>query len=698
VVIRVLTSNRAISLQTVAMDIVRVGQQLRLPAQFYDRLFPAYEIRTSGDMALLVMTVDPLFTTPWILLARDLKKGGVRNIYYGPVEGGLNRRFVYDWMREVDFVAVSNYVRDKLTEAGLRVVDVVYHGVDLKQIEHVRKSPSLSLDYFRRYGLDTSKHLVITTIANSHPRKGLAWYDKVVEEVGKKDGSIKFLVITEDKGLSYFKRRPNLVVATDFGKLPRLTVLSVIANSHVLAIPSLAEGFGLPVLEAMALGTPVVHAELPPLMEFSTGFTVHVKEIAYFDRSEAGPSGIIYEQHLWDPNEFAEVLLQAADILRNKKDVVVDWRAKSWARAKSFSIYRTYPKLLKYFFSDIPAELDDGIASYDFSAVPAAPPPAPPQQELEIAEEPKLEAIAEVSEGGADLDLDALADEILEHIVETRGPGRLTKPLYYAGGDFMLKDAIIDLLIKSGCTTLVEVFGGSGVISMYAPRDRFKSIVYNDIDNLLTNFFLVLKEKPKELARRIALMPVSRELFLRYRKLYETGEINKLDPIEKAAAAYFLLRGSMFGIRSNFAVKASMSLASIIKRQAALLPEYAKMWADVTIENKDFRDIIKTYDRPYTVFYCDPPFLSTKERDRSDYYRFTFTVNDMMVLLNTLSSIKGRFVLKLPYDHLEISFIKDWISRNSYNVKEVEHINTFVKVVGGKRPKFKTILVHNFSG
>jgi glycosyltransferase involved in cell wall biosynthesis len=344
--IRVITSNRAVSLQVVAQDIVKAGLELKLPVQWFDRLFLPYDIRTAGDTAVIVMPVDVLYVQPYMLLCRDLKRGGVKNVYYATIEGKVNRRYVFDWMREVDFVANSYYTRDKLVEAGFRVVDVVHHGVDLREIERARRMKRIGAEYMAEHGLDPSKHTIVLTISNPHPRKGLAWLDKVIGVVEQKDPTVKFMVVTEEKGRSYFSNHNNLVVVTSFGKLPRTTVLALIASAHVLAVPSLSEGFGLPVLEAMALGTPVVHAELPPLMEFSTGFTVPVKEILYFDRHEVGPSGIIFEQHLYDVEEFAEVLLQVVDLVRNHPQEIEDWRAEAQERVQEFDIRRVYPRLL----------------------------------------------------------------------------------------------------------------------------------------------------------------------------------------------------------------------------------------------------------------------------------------------------------------------------------------------------------------
>ena len=55
------------------------------------------------------------------------------------------------------------------------------------------------------------------------------------------------------------------------GRLPDRELAAVLRRASVLAAPSLAEGFGLPVLEAMAAGVPVVHSDAPALVEVAGG-------------------------------------------------------------------------------------------------------------------------------------------------------------------------------------------------------------------------------------------------------------------------------------------------------------------------------------------------------------------------------------------------------------------------------------------
>ncbi|WP_030104982.1 glycosyltransferase family 4 protein [Actinoalloteichus caeruleus] len=55
------------------------------------------------------------------------------------------------------------------------------------------------------------------------------------------------------------------------GRIEDTELSAVLRQATVLAAPSRAEGFGLPVLEAMAVGVPVVHTDVPALVEVAGG-------------------------------------------------------------------------------------------------------------------------------------------------------------------------------------------------------------------------------------------------------------------------------------------------------------------------------------------------------------------------------------------------------------------------------------------
>ena len=58
------------------------------------------------------------------------------------------------------------------------------------------------------------------------------------------------------------------------GRLPESAVPDLYRGASVVLLPSRAEGFGLPVIEAMACGVPVVCSDLPVLREIANGIAV----------------------------------------------------------------------------------------------------------------------------------------------------------------------------------------------------------------------------------------------------------------------------------------------------------------------------------------------------------------------------------------------------------------------------------------
>jgi glycosyltransferase involved in cell wall biosynthesis len=67
------------------------------------------------------------------------------------------------------------------------------------------------------------------------------------------------------------------------GYLQTAALRAVVANAAALCFPSLYEGFGLPPLEALAAGTPVVASDIPPLREVLGARTAGVKLVPVGD-------------------------------------------------------------------------------------------------------------------------------------------------------------------------------------------------------------------------------------------------------------------------------------------------------------------------------------------------------------------------------------------------------------------------------
>jgi glycosyltransferase involved in cell wall biosynthesis len=90
---------------------------------------------------------------------------------------------------------------------------------------------------------------------------GLGWqYDRDVEMINDE----KFLYYRTDRGQIHPKRRVRRLSC-----LPLPQLVSLIRGARAVLFPSLYEGFGLPVLEAMLLGTPVLTSNVASLPEIS---------------------------------------------------------------------------------------------------------------------------------------------------------------------------------------------------------------------------------------------------------------------------------------------------------------------------------------------------------------------------------------------------------------------------------------------
>ena len=158
-------------------------------------------------------------------------------------------------------ITVSEFARTELTEflgvPGERI-RVVPGGVDARFSAAVDPAPLL-----RRLGL--SKPYVLA-VGDRGPRKNL---DALRPAVGllHKHG-IDLVVAGGGRG---HQLGAALAGARDVGYVPDEDLPALYAGARAFALPSLHEGFGLTVLEAMAAGVPVVASRRAALPEVVTG-------------------------------------------------------------------------------------------------------------------------------------------------------------------------------------------------------------------------------------------------------------------------------------------------------------------------------------------------------------------------------------------------------------------------------------------
>jgi glycosyltransferase involved in cell wall biosynthesis len=112
-------------------------------------------------------------------------------------------------------------------------------------------------------------------VGTAQPRKGLDVL-LAAHNLASKSADVPPLVLAGAAGWgpAVNVTNPKRVLRT--GYLSEVDLRRVMAGAFALVLPSRDEGFGLPVLEALACGIPVVATDAPALLEVAGGYAQHV--------------------------------------------------------------------------------------------------------------------------------------------------------------------------------------------------------------------------------------------------------------------------------------------------------------------------------------------------------------------------------------------------------------------------------------
>ena len=166
------------------------------------------------------------------------------------------------WCHRANFkFCISNFTQDELFSLyGADADDVIYCGIN----------PSYR--YIENKNINKKDYVVLGTV---EPRKNLKMLLKVIAEVVRlnrwPEGEMLLIIGAKGWKSSEFDADLALLenqgIVKRMGYLPTESVVRILRSSRGLMMPSLYEGFGMPVAEALAIGCPVFCSDINPFHE-----------------------------------------------------------------------------------------------------------------------------------------------------------------------------------------------------------------------------------------------------------------------------------------------------------------------------------------------------------------------------------------------------------------------------------------------
>lgn len=245
----------------------------------------------------------------------------------------------------------------------------------------------------------------------------------------------------------------------------------------------------------------------------------------------------------------------------------------------------------------------------------------------------------------------------------------MKSPLSYMGGKSRLAPTILEH-IPTDHTCYCEPFCGGAWV--FFAKEPSKCEIINDADGELVTFWRVIQHHLEEFMRYYKLAVTSREIF----ELEKRKDPSTLTDIQRAVR-YFYLQKLGFGGRTTgrtFGTSATgPARLNLLNMEDHLLQVHWR-FSRVTIERLDALECIRRYDRPETVFYCDPPYYATAG------YAVPFGHCDYINLAETLRNIKGRCIVSLNDHEMVREIFADF---------KIESVKVSYSVAGARSEKGK---------
>lgn len=287
------------------------------------------------DKIIIFIPFDPHYVISYVSLYDSIKKVGKPVIFYTTIEGVPDiGKYGYWVPNAVEVIANSRFTARCLSEINIKVLDVVPHGINFELFSYYRAIKKTT----------PKKYVVFGTIGFCHFRKGFDKLEEVVMFAEHNLPNAKFYILSSDNLKDKFSRYSNVIFDDRFSYLSRDDLIKLMTRFDFYLCTSKAEGFGLPILEAQALGIPCIHPDYDPLNEFShsDNFRVPVKGVFRIRADEA----IHYEVHEYSSEDMFKKVKEAYNLFTYHRDKYREISNRLVEHAKNYDAFYTYHSLV----------------------------------------------------------------------------------------------------------------------------------------------------------------------------------------------------------------------------------------------------------------------------------------------------------------------------------------------------------------
>lgn len=176
----------------------------------------------------------------------------------------------------------------------------------------------------------------------------------------------------------------------------------------------------------------------------------------------------------------------------------------------------------------------------------------------------------------------------------------------WIGGKRRLAPVLLPLFPDHSC--YVEPFAGAA--ALYWLKEPADCEVLNDVNGELVNLYRVVKHHLEEFLRQFKWALSSRKIF----EWQQATQPETLTDIQRAARFFYLQKlafggrvdGQSFGTSTTTPPR-----LNLLRLEEDLSAAHLRL-ARTHIEHLTWADCVARYDRPHTVFFCDPPYWETE--------------------------------------------------------------------------------------